>query len=47
MLGLVLAGALWIWLSSIAVLLGGVLNAEVDAARPRARRAEPSVPVAA
>lgn len=39
MLGLVLAGALWIWLSSIAVLLGGVLNAEVDAARPRARRA--------
>lgn len=35
MLGLVLAGALWIWLSSIAVLLGGVLNAEVDAARDR------------
>lgn len=44
MLGLVLAGALWIWLSSIAVLLGGVLNAEVDAARPRARRAEPAPP---
>ena len=42
MLGLVLAGALWIWLSSIAVLLGGVLNAEVDAARPRARRADPA-----
>ncbi|MCG7288152.1 YihY/virulence factor BrkB family protein [Cellulomonas sp. ACRRI] len=40
MLGLVLAGALWIWLSSIAVLLGGVLNAEVDAARPRARRVD-------
>jgi membrane protein len=36
MLGLVLAGALWIWLSSITVLLGGVLNAEVDAARDRA-----------
>lgn len=47
MLGLVLAGALWIWLSSIAVLLGGVLNAEVDAARPRARRARTPVPVAA
>ena len=47
MLGLVLAGALWIWLSSIAVLLGGVLNAEVDAARPRARRAQTPAPVAA
>lgn len=47
MLGLVLAGALWIWLSSIAVLLGGVLNAEVDAARPRARRADAPVPVTA
>lgn len=35
MLGLVLAAALWIWLSSIAVLLGGVLDAEVDAARDR------------
>jgi membrane protein len=35
MLGLVLAAALWIWLSSITVLLGGVLNAEVDAARDR------------
>ncbi|MBW0254080.1 YihY/virulence factor BrkB family protein [Cellulomonas sp. PS-H5] len=46
MLGLVLAAALWIWLSSIAVLLGGVLNAEVDAARPRARRVEPAAPVA-
>ncbi|NHT17491.1 YihY/virulence factor BrkB family protein [Cellulomonas sp. IC4_254] len=47
MLGLVLAGALWIWLSSIAVLLGGVLNAEVDAARPRARRSQTPAPVAA
>ncbi|MEV7974034.1 YihY/virulence factor BrkB family protein [Cellulomonas sp. NPDC089187] len=33
MLGLVLAGALWIWLCSMAVLLGGVVNAEVDVAR--------------
>ncbi|WP_158609691.1 YihY/virulence factor BrkB family protein [Cellulomonas triticagri] len=33
MLGLVLAGALWLWLCSIAVLVGGVLDAEVDAAR--------------
>lgn len=32
MLGLVLAGALWIWLCSMTVLLGGVVNAEVDAA---------------
>jgi membrane protein len=44
MLGLVLAAALWIWLSSIAVLLGGVLNAEVDAARDRARPAGLSTP---
>lgn len=44
MLGLVLAAALWIWLSSIAVLLGGVLNAEVDAARDRPRPAGLSTP---
>ncbi|MEN1973681.1 YihY/virulence factor BrkB family protein [Cellulomonas sp. P4] len=31
MLGLVLAGALWLWLCSIAVLAGGVLVAELDA----------------
>lgn len=30
MLGLVLAGALWIWLCSIAVLVGGVIGAELD-----------------
>lgn len=29
MLGAVLAGVLWVWLSSIVVLTGGVLNAEV------------------
>ncbi|HLS24359.1 MAG TPA: YihY/virulence factor BrkB family protein [Beutenbergiaceae bacterium] len=28
--GLVLAGVLWMWLSSIALLSGGVLNAELD-----------------
>lgn len=33
MLGLVLAGALWLWLCSMAVLAGGVVDAEVDAAR--------------
>jgi membrane protein len=33
MLGLVLAGALWLWLCSIAILLGGVVDAEVEAAR--------------
>ena len=30
MLGLVLAGALWIWLCSMTVLLGGVVNAETN-----------------
>lgn len=33
MLSLVLAGVLWIWLASIVVLLGGILNAEMDAER--------------
>jgi membrane protein len=32
-LGAVLAGVLWLWLSSIAILVGGVLNAELDAER--------------
>lgn len=31
MLSLVLAGVLWLWLASIVVLLGGILNAELDA----------------
>ncbi|OLT54030.1 hypothetical protein BJF88_00680 [Cellulosimicrobium sp. CUA-896] len=42
MLGLVLAGVLWLWLTSIAVLVGGVLTAELDLERaqdPRAARA--------
>ncbi len=30
MLGLVLAGVLWGWLTSIVVLVGGVVNAEAD-----------------
>lgn len=29
-IGMVLAGVLWIWLSSIAILTGGVINAELD-----------------
>lgn len=33
MLGLVLAGVLWLWLCSIAILVGGVLDAELDAQR--------------
>lgn len=33
MLGLVLAGVLWLWLSSIAVLAGGVLTAELELER--------------
>ncbi|TGO05050.1 YihY/virulence factor BrkB family protein [Serinibacter arcticus] len=37
MLSLVLAGVLWLWLGSIVVLLGGILNAELDA-----ERAEPA-----
>ena len=36
---LVLAGVVWLWLSSIVVLAGGVLNAEL--ARAREGRAEP------
>lgn len=30
MIGVVLAGVLWMWLSSIALLTGGVVNAELD-----------------
>jgi len=37
-IGLVLAGVVWLWLSSIVVLAGGVLNAEL--ARAREGRAE-------
>lgn len=33
MLGLVLAGVLWLWLTSIAVLAGGVLTAELELER--------------
>lgn len=33
MLSLVLAGVLWLWLASIVVLLGGIVNAELDAER--------------
>ncbi|QJW36484.1 YihY/virulence factor BrkB family protein [Cellulosimicrobium protaetiae] len=33
MLGLVLVGVLWGWLTSIVVLVGGVVNAEADPAR--------------
>jgi membrane protein len=33
MLGLVLAGVLWLWLTSIAVLVGGVLTAELELER--------------
>lgn len=42
MLGLVLAGVLWLWLTSIAVLVGGVLAAELELERhsdPRAAQA--------
>lgn len=46
MLGLVLAGALWIWLCSIVVLVGGVIGAEIDAARRR-DSAEPVAVVSA
>src|SRR5699024_7576359 len=38
-IGLVLAGVVWLWLSSIVVLAGGVLNAEL--ARAREGRARP------
>jgi membrane protein len=34
-LGAVLAGVLWLWLSSIVILVGGVLNAELQASRRR------------
>lgn len=33
MLSLVLAGVLWLWLCSIVVLMGGILNAELEAER--------------
>lgn len=33
MLSLVLAGVLWLWLASIVVLLGGIVNAELDEER--------------
>lgn len=36
MLSLVLAGVLWLWLASIVVLLGGIVNAELDAEREAA-----------
>lgn len=36
-LGLVLAGALWVWLCSMAVLAGGVLDAELEAIRCASR----------
>lgn len=29
-IGVILAGVLWLWLSSIVILVGGVLNAELD-----------------
>lgn len=32
--GAVLAGVLWLWLSSIVILAGGVLNAEIQRMRP-------------
>ncbi|MFC8923963.1 YihY/virulence factor BrkB family protein [Cellulosimicrobium sp. NPDC057127] len=39
MLGLVLAGVLWLWLTSIAVLVGGVLTAELELERSQDPRA--------
>lgn len=45
MLSLVLAGVLWLWLGSIVVLLGGILNAELD--EERAEGAGPAVGEAA
>jgi len=33
MLSVVLASVLWVWLVSIVVLLGGIVNAEIDAER--------------
>lgn len=44
-IGLVLAGVVWLWLSSIVTLTGGVLNAELERAREGAaapRRGDPS-----
>lgn len=37
-LGAVLAGVLWLWLSSIVILIGGVLNAELRALGDEARQ---------
>lgn len=34
-IGVILAGVLWLWLSSIVILIGGVLNAELDRERGR------------
>jgi membrane protein len=42
-LGGVLAGALWAWLTNVVVLLGGVLNAELAAARAGRARDEPGL----
>lgn len=36
MLSLVLAGVLWLWLASIVVVLGGIVNAEIDDERAAA-----------
>lgn len=40
--GLVLAGVLWMWLSSIALLTGGVLNAELDHAAGITQEEDPA-----
>lgn len=46
MLSLVLAGALWLWLGSIVILLGGILNAEMNKERDgEASPSEPSTPL--
>lgn len=37
MLSLVLAGVLWLWLGSIMILAGGILNAEMDVERAAAK----------
>ncbi|WP_251151541.1 YihY/virulence factor BrkB family protein [Cellulosimicrobium sp. Marseille-Q4280] len=44
MLGLVLAGVLWLWLTSIAVLAGGVLTAELELERTGGVAPEPAPP---
>ena len=46
MLSLVLAGVLWLWLGSIVILLGGILNAEMNKERDgEASPSEPSTPL--